>query len=87
MPQITNTVVYMNSRAATDGYEHINIQGFLVGNAWTDASKDNQGAVFDWFVHDAASTFQSALTVTLVPTQLPHTGGRMPSFPMKPTLA
>jgi len=29
----------------------INLKGFQVGNAWTDAAFDNEGAVFDWWTH------------------------------------
>ena len=34
---------------------HINFQGFMVGNAWTDAEIDNTGAVFDWWSHSLIS--------------------------------
>ena len=34
------------------GMRHINFQGFMVGNAWTDAAIDNTGAVFDWYSHN-----------------------------------
>jgi serine carboxypeptidase-like clade II len=30
--------------AASPGHGYINLQGFLVGNAWTDAAVDNLGA-------------------------------------------
>lgn len=35
--------------------QQINLQGFLVGNAWTDADLDNFGAVYDWFTHSLIS--------------------------------
>jgi len=33
------------------GKPQINIKGFQVGNAWTDATFDNKGSVFDWWTH------------------------------------
>jgi carboxypeptidase C (cathepsin A) len=30
---------------------HINLKGFMVGNAWTDSTIDNRGAVDYWFQH------------------------------------
>lgn len=30
---------------------HINLRGFLVGNAWTDAAIDNEGALDFWYTH------------------------------------
>lgn len=35
--------------------QHINIQGFLVGNAWTWAPLDNAGAAIDWWTHGVVS--------------------------------
>jgi len=34
---------------------HINLKGFMVGNAWTDATIDNRGAVDFWFQHGIVS--------------------------------
>ncbi len=34
---------------------HINLKGFMVGNAWTDATIDNRGAVDFWFQHGMVS--------------------------------
>ncbi|KAL4448224.1 hypothetical protein ABPG75_005443 [Micractinium tetrahymenae] len=35
--------------------EKINLQGFLVGNAWTDAPTENQAAVTFWYSHGITS--------------------------------
>lgn len=37
----------------------INLQGFLVGNAWTDARIDNEGAVDYWWTHAIVSDHAS----------------------------
>jgi len=31
--------------------QHINLSGFMVGNAWTDPRYDNYGAAFYWYTH------------------------------------
>ena len=35
---------------------HINLKGFMVGNAWTDSTIDNRGAVDFWFQHGMVSS-------------------------------
>jgi len=48
VPELAAAILYANSNG---GSPTINLQGFQVGNAWTDAPVDNQGAVFDWWTH------------------------------------
>jgi serine carboxypeptidase-like clade 2 len=36
--------------------QKINLEGFLVGNPWTDPSSDNSGCVADWWSHALIST-------------------------------
>jgi serine carboxypeptidase-like clade II len=45
------------------GLAHINIKGFQVGNAWTDAKLDNIGALTQWYNHALISedTYEAAL--------------------------
>ena len=50
VPGATKAIVDYNNNAAN--VNKINIKGFLVGNAWTDAPLDNQGAVE--FAHNHA---------------------------------
>ncbi|GAQ88391.1 serine carboxypeptidase [Klebsormidium nitens] len=57
VPQLADTIVRNNREKVADG-PIINLKGFLVGNAWTDAGIDNYGALFyDWthaIISDAA---------------------------------
>ncbi|CAE7921766.1 SCPL34 [Symbiodinium sp. KB8] len=51
VPHFTQKIAQENAAAAAGvaGAVHMNIQGFMVGNAWTVAELDNAGAVFyDW---------------------------------------
>jgi serine carboxypeptidase-like clade 2 len=48
VPGATKAIVDHNAAAPSDP---INIKGFMVGNAWTDAEEDNKGAVEFWHNH------------------------------------
>lgn len=50
--------------AMQSGAFQINLQGFLVGNAWTDAALDNYGAAYYWYTHALVSdsTFNGVVT-------------------------
>jgi len=48
VPDLAQTIWMANLAGQTP---KINIQGFQVGNAWTNAAFDNAGAVFDWWSH------------------------------------
>ncbi|BBN16519.1 serine carboxypeptidase-like clade II [Marchantia polymorpha subsp. ruderalis] len=45
VPQLAATILKLDTDSA------INFQGIAVGNAWTDASHDNFGAIFYWWTH------------------------------------
>ncbi|KAL3160666.1 hypothetical protein ABBQ32_010583 [Trebouxia sp. C0010 RCD-2024] len=51
VPNLALQVLEGNKKAEQNGGEGINLQGFLIGNAWTDASFDNEGAVDFWWTH------------------------------------
>jgi serine carboxypeptidase-like clade II len=48
VPELANRVLEGNQQG---GNVHINIKGFMAGNAWTYMPFDNAGAVFDWWSH------------------------------------
>eukprot|EP00850_Spirogloea_muscicola_P005258 SM000023S07714 [mRNA] locus=s23:1018730:1022593:- [translate_table: standard] len=48
VPQLADKILTENEK---DGAMQINLQGFAVGNAWTDAFIDNHGALFYWWTH------------------------------------
>ncbi|KXZ45430.1 hypothetical protein GPECTOR_55g336 [Gonium pectorale] len=50
VPNLAWAIVEGN-RAAAAGEPKVNLQGFLVGNPWTDAAIDNLGAVDYWWHH------------------------------------
>jgi len=52
VPELAQTVWKANSAG---GNPRINLVGFQVGNAWTNAALDNAGAVFDWWSHNMIS--------------------------------
>ncbi|DBA89195.1 TPA: hypothetical protein ACH3X1_016344 [Trebouxia sp. C0004] len=51
VPNLALQVLEGNKKAAKGSSNSINMQGFLVGNAWTDAGFDNEGAVDFWWTH------------------------------------
>ncbi|EFJ47842.1 hypothetical protein VOLCADRAFT_74841 [Volvox carteri f. nagariensis] len=51
VPNLALAIVEGNKVAAASGEPKINLQGFLVGNPWTDAAIDNMGAVDYWWTH------------------------------------
>lgn len=53
VPSITARIVEQNLNNPQE--PKINIGGFLVGNAWTDAFYDNSGAVEMWYWHGMIS--------------------------------
>ncbi|PSC70972.1 serine carboxypeptidase 24-like [Micractinium conductrix] len=54
VPDLADEILRGNKEDANA--KRINLQGFLVGNAWSDASIDNQGAVTFWYSHGIIST-------------------------------
>eukprot|EP00753_Platysulcus_tardus_P006015 PLAT1389.1.p2 GENE.PLAT1389.1~~PLAT1389.1.p2 ORF type:complete len:471 (+),score=216.73 PLAT1389.1:1379-2791(+) len=52
VPQLAARIVKGN---LAGGSPKINLKGFMVGNPWTDAPLDNQGAVLDWWTHSIIS--------------------------------
>ncbi|GFR42849.1 hypothetical protein Agub_g3807 [Astrephomene gubernaculifera] len=62
VPNLALVVVEGNKAAAATGDAKINIQGFMVGNPWTDATIDNLGAVDYWWSHALISD-QTALGI------------------------
>ena len=46
VPEITAKIFEMND----SGARRINIEGFMVGNAWTDPPVDNAGALDTWWL-------------------------------------
>ncbi|KAG2491396.1 hypothetical protein HYH03_010187 [Edaphochlamys debaryana] len=50
VPNLALALVNGNAAAKTEE-ERVNLQGFLVGNPWTDTSIDNLGAVDYWWSH------------------------------------
>lgn len=61
---VPNLAKYIVDANKQPGAFQINLQGFLVGNAWTDAPVDNYGAAFDWYTHGlvSESTFNGVVT-------------------------
>ncbi|KAG2431440.1 hypothetical protein HXX76_009455 [Chlamydomonas incerta] len=55
VPNLAAAIVDGNKAAAATGQPRINLQGFLVGNPWTDAAIDNLGAVDFWWSHALVS--------------------------------
>ncbi|PNW79430.1 hypothetical protein CHLRE_09g414800v5 [Chlamydomonas reinhardtii] len=55
VPNLAADIVDGNKAAAATGEPRINLQGFLVGNPWTDAAIDNLGAVDYWWSHALVS--------------------------------
>eukprot|EP00887_Chlorella_sp_A99_P004279 scaffold15.g4279.t1 len=55
VPNLAWEIVKGNSREG--GEEPINLQGFLVGNAWTSPNWDNPGALDFWFSHGMVSHY------------------------------
>ncbi|DBA70172.1 TPA: hypothetical protein ACH3X2_012218 [Trebouxia sp. C0005] len=51
VPNLALQVLEGNKKAAKGSSNSINLQGFLVGNAWTDPGFDNEGAVDFWWTH------------------------------------
>lgn len=45
VPWLANAVVEYNNKSPS---QPINIQGFMVGNPWTDPASDNWGAATFW---------------------------------------
>ncbi|KAI3426409.1 hypothetical protein D9Q98_008779 [Chlorella vulgaris] len=58
VPQLADVILRGNKAdSSRDRHEHpINLQGFLVGNAWTHAPTDNRGAVDFWWSHGIISS-------------------------------
>lgn len=52
VPQLADTILEGNKVGSN---KKINLQGMLVGNAWTDANVDNFGAIFFWWTHALVS--------------------------------
>eukprot|EP00955_Chlamydomonas_euryale_P105286 365629-Chlamydomonas_euryale.AAC.8 len=50
VPGLALEIVRANAKAA-DRNGVLDLQGFLVGNAWTDTAIDNEGAVDFWWAH------------------------------------
>jgi serine carboxypeptidase-like clade 2 len=50
VPNLAHKIVVENRKSYV-GVTPINLKGFLVGNAWTDAAWDNRGAVEHWYSH------------------------------------
>merc|ERR1712226_996665 len=53
VPNAADAILEWNKRAPAG--ERLNLAGFAVGNAWTDAPTDNQGAVDYWYYHALVS--------------------------------
>lgn len=51
VPNLALQVLEGNKKAEHGARDSINLQGFLVGNAWTDPGYDNEGAVDFWWTH------------------------------------
>ncbi|KAG1653581.1 hypothetical protein FOA52_008028, partial [Chlamydomonas sp. UWO 241] len=51
VPGLALEIVRGNAAATPSDGGSLNLQGFLVGNAWTDAAIDNEGAVDFWWAH------------------------------------
>eukprot|EP00798_Chlamydomonas_sp_ICE-L_P022175 gene22175-29238_t len=51
IPNLALEIVKGNEAGQGDEDEMINLKGFLVGNAWTDATIDNKGTVDFWWYH------------------------------------
>jgi len=58
VPNLALEVTQHNEDSA-NAERSINLQGFLVGNAWTDADTDNEGAVDFWSSHAIISSSTS----------------------------
>ena len=66
IPNLAAAIVAGNAAASAHTPEKgfLNLQGILIGNAWTDASIDNFGAAEHWYSHYmiSHSTFQSMVS-------------------------
>ncbi|KAL3160668.1 hypothetical protein ABBQ32_010584 [Trebouxia sp. C0010 RCD-2024] len=51
VPNLALQVLEGNKKAEQNDSESINLKGFLIGNAWTDAGFDNEGAIDFWWTH------------------------------------
>lgn len=51
----TTTAYIINQNLNNAAQPKLNLKGFLVGNAWTDAYYDNTGAVLQWYWHGMVS--------------------------------
>jgi len=57
VPGFAYTILNENAKGTQP---QLNLKGFLVGNAWTDAKLDNLGTAYDWWSHSliSESTFR-----------------------------
>eukprot|EP00296_Roombia_truncata_P007713 JP446164.1.p2 GENE.JP446164.1~~JP446164.1.p2 ORF type:complete len:468 (+),score=124.44 JP446164.1:42-1445(+) len=60
VPNLAKLIVDMN---AAGTHAHMNLQGFVLGNPWTDAHIDNVNAAFYWWSHNlvADDTYEGIL--------------------------